>query len=107
MHNGTSYDKHVMGVAQFIDDIKMPEMAFAGFVRSPYAHARIKQIDFRAMPSSVIFSLSGKEIDKYSKPLPAYIYAKGDVRIPEWRCLAVETANFAGEAVAAIVSLDR
>ncbi len=106
MHNDTSNDKHVMGVAQYIDDIKMPEMVFAGFVRSPYAHARIKHINFRALPSSVIFSLNGKEIDKYAKPLPAYIYTKGDVRIPEWRCLAAETVNFAGEAVAAIVSID-
>ena len=107
MPRDASYDKHVRGAAEFVDDIKLPEMSFAGFVRSPYAHARIRNIDIRALHSSVIGSLTGKEIDKYTSPLPAYIYAKGDVRIPQWRCLAVETANFAGEPVAAIVATDR
>ena len=102
-----TYDKHVRGTAQFIDDIKLPRMAFAGFVRSPYAHAKIRSIDLRALHPSVIASLTGKEIDKHAKPLPAYIYAKSDVRVPEWKCLAVETANFSGEPVAAIVSTDR
>ena len=33
------------GDGQFIDDIHLPEMLHAAFVRSPYAHAKINRID--------------------------------------------------------------
>ena len=33
------------GDGQFIDDIHLPEMLHAAFVRSPYAHAKINSID--------------------------------------------------------------
>ena len=33
------------GEGQYIDDIHLPEMLHAAFVRSPYAHARIGKID--------------------------------------------------------------
>ena len=32
------------GQALFVDDVKLPNMAHAAFVRSPYAHARISII---------------------------------------------------------------
>jgi CO/xanthine dehydrogenase Mo-binding subunit len=35
----------LMGQALFTDDVQLPNMAHAAFVRSPYAHARIKSID--------------------------------------------------------------
>ena len=33
------------GRAQFIDDVSLPGMLHAAFLRSPYAHARLKSID--------------------------------------------------------------
>ena len=33
------------GQALFVDDVHLPGMAHAAFVRSPYAHARIASID--------------------------------------------------------------
>ena len=36
------------GKAQFIDDIELPGMLHAAFLRSDYAHARIKSIDVSA-----------------------------------------------------------
>ena len=35
----------VKGDAKFIPDIQLPKMLHAKFLRSPHAHARIKQID--------------------------------------------------------------
>jgi CO/xanthine dehydrogenase Mo-binding subunit len=43
----------VTGRAQFVDDLKMPEMLYGKILRSPYPHALIKTIDTRraeAMP---------------------------------------------------------
>ena len=107
MLRDATYCKHVTGTSQFVDDIKLPEMTYAGFARSPYAHARIGKIDFSALPPAIIAVLSGKDIDNYASPLPSYIYAKGEVNVPKWRCLASDTANFSGESVAAIVSTDK
>ena len=33
------------GRAQYVSDVTLPRMAHVVFVRSPYAHARIKSID--------------------------------------------------------------
>ncbi|MGH2625324.1 MAG: hypothetical protein ACRDHY_01575, partial [Anaerolineales bacterium] len=33
------------GQALFVDDVQLPGMAHAAFLRSPYAHARIRAID--------------------------------------------------------------
>jgi carbon-monoxide dehydrogenase large subunit len=33
------------GKGRFVDDIKLPEMLFAAFVRSPFAHAMLKSVD--------------------------------------------------------------
>ena len=39
-------DPHLLtGRALFVDDVNLPNMAHAAFVRSPYAHAHIKNID--------------------------------------------------------------
>ena len=37
--------KLVTGQGQFIDDLHLPGMLYARFVRSPHAHARIISID--------------------------------------------------------------
>ncbi|MDB5795995.1 MAG: hypothetical protein JWR25_2374 [Noviherbaspirillum sp.] len=51
----------VRGRGRFVDDLKMPGMLAAAFVRSPYAHAAINAIDTRAaleMPGVVaVFTL--------------------------------------------------
>ncbi|MFK4985666.1 hypothetical protein ACI4B7_27960, partial [Klebsiella pneumoniae] len=40
--------KLVEGRGQYVDDIVLPRMLYAAFVRSPHAHARIGKIDARA-----------------------------------------------------------
>jgi carbon-monoxide dehydrogenase large subunit len=34
------------GKAVYVDDVELPGMLYAGFVRSPYAHARVLKVDF-------------------------------------------------------------
>ena len=36
----------LQGRGAFIDDLRFPRLAHVAFFRSPYAHARIKQLDF-------------------------------------------------------------
>ena len=37
--------RFVQGKGNYVDDLKLPGMLYGDFVRSPYAHARIKKID--------------------------------------------------------------
>ncbi len=37
--------RFVQGQGNYVDDLKLPGTVFGDFVRSPYAHARIKSID--------------------------------------------------------------
>ena len=52
------------GRGKFADDIKLREMLYLRFVRSPYAHARIVSVDVSAAEalSGVFGSLTGTEI---------------------------------------------
>jgi aerobic carbon-monoxide dehydrogenase large subunit len=37
--------RFVQGKGNYVDDVKMPNMLYGDFNRSPYAHARIKKVD--------------------------------------------------------------
>jgi CO/xanthine dehydrogenase Mo-binding subunit len=38
--------RFITGKGNYTDDITLVGMTFAAFVRSPYAHARVKKVDF-------------------------------------------------------------
>ncbi|CAN0605871.1 unnamed protein product, partial [Ectocarpus sp. 12 AP-2014] len=40
--------RFIQGAGNYVDDVKLPGMVFGDFVRSPYAHARIKSINAEA-----------------------------------------------------------
>src|SRR5438105_3534691 len=46
--------RFITGRGQYVDDVKLPGMTHAAFVRSPHAHARIRKIDTSA-PGNVAF----------------------------------------------------
>jgi len=56
--------RFLLGKGRYTDDIVLPDQAYAVFVRSPYAHARIKSIDVaaaRGMPG-VLAVLTGDDV---------------------------------------------
>ena len=87
--------KKVTGQAQYVDDIIMPRMLYAQVKRSPYPHARILRIDTskaEALPG-VRSVITG---DCYTKRCGLYLEDKN--------FLAVGTAKYRGEAVAAVAA---
>ena len=47
-----SEDKRILtGTGQYVDDIQLPGMLHAAFLRSPIAHGRITSIDVNEAPS--------------------------------------------------------
>ncbi len=76
------------GAGSYTDDLKLPNMLFAAFLRSPYAHARIKNIDVtKALElPGVVYVLTGRET---AKQLVTWM-AKPGLRTPERLSLATD-----------------
>ncbi|WP_186526365.1 xanthine dehydrogenase family protein molybdopterin-binding subunit [Leekyejoonella antrihumi] len=95
------------GLARYLDDIELPRMLHAAFVRSPMAHARVVQIDVeevRGMPGVVgVFThgdLAGVGPIQAIGPRPEI---KSSLRA----VLADGKVRFVGEAVAVVVAESR
>jgi carbon-monoxide dehydrogenase large subunit len=93
------------GAASYTDDLKLPDMVYAAFLRSPYAHARIKSIDVtRARElSGVVYVLTGRETARQL----VYWMQKPGMRTPERLSLATDKVRFVGEPVVAIAATSR
>src|SRR3982075_3262614 len=63
-------DRLLRGRGKFADDIKLREMLYLRFVRSPYAHARIISIDTSSAEAvaGVVCTLTGPEIAQQTQP---------------------------------------
>src|SRR5437870_11273061 len=92
------------GRGKFADDIKLRDMLYLRFIRSPYAHANILSIDVSAAEAvpGVICTLTGAEIVPLTQP---FIEIGPDpfARIKDYP-LAVSKVRYQGEPVAAIVA---
>jgi 2-furoyl-CoA dehydrogenase large subunit len=92
------------GRGKFADDIKLREMLYLRFVRSPYAHAKIVSVDVSAAEAlpGVICVLTGAEIAKQTQP---FIEIGPDpfAKIKDYP-LAVSKVRYQGEPVAAVVA---
>src|SRR6266581_1508525 len=60
----------VRGCGKFIDDFKLPGMLHMRLVRSPYAHARVTNVDVSEAERhpGVICALAGGEVAKLTTP---------------------------------------
>ena len=92
----------VTGNAKYVADLSIPGMIEGKFLRSPYAHARIRSIDTaeaEAMPGvvTVLTSKDLKDIRTLHRP-------RQEQRPAGHR---PEPGDFAGQPVAAVAALDR
>jgi len=92
------------GRGKFADDIKLREMLYLRFVRSPYAHAKIISVDVAAAEAlaGVVGTLTGAEIAAQTQP---FIEIGPDpcAKIKDYP-LAVSKVRYQGEPVAAVVA---
>jgi carbon-monoxide dehydrogenase large subunit len=66
--------RYLRGEGRFVDDIKLPGMLHAAFVRSPHAHARIVAIRTEAARRlrGVAHVLTFADLERWMKPLPLF-----------------------------------
>ncbi len=93
------------GIATYVDDLRLPGMLHAAFVRSPHAHARIVRIDGAAAKkmTGVVGVFAGADVNAHCGTVPC---AAGmpDMKAPKHTALAGDRAYFVGHAVAVVVA---
>src|SRR5436190_8444821 len=99
----------LQGRGAFIDDLRFPRLAHVAFFRSPYAHARIKRLDFAAAQAApgVIAVVDGRAVAEYCTPWVAVLGHLKGIKSPPQHAIAIERACWQGEACAAIVAESR
>ncbi len=99
----------IRGKGHFTDDVRIPGLLTLKILRSPHAHARITGIDVskaRSMPG-VVAVYTGKDLVDKLAPVPtAWQPKNSDMKIPEYRALAIDTVRYVGDGVAAVVAID-
>ena len=93
------------GAGTYTDDLKLPNMVYAAFLRSPYAHARIRSIEVskaKELPG-VVYVLTGRETARNL----VYWMQKAGMRTPERMSLATDKVRFVGEPVVAVAAESR
>jgi aerobic carbon-monoxide dehydrogenase large subunit len=98
----------VQGLGHYVDDLKLDGMLHMVFVRSIYAHARVKSIDISGaekMPG-VVAVLTGADVKGKLGSVPCAAGIEG-LKVPEHPCLAIDETRYAGEPVAAVIATDR
>src|SRR5580693_3393298 len=99
------------GAGRYVDDIKLPGMLHAAFVRSPMAHARVLSVDVSAARDlpGVVAAFTGAELEEMTVPGPDALMALMGWTgpIPEFTLLATDKVRFAGDPVAIVVAESR
>ena len=100
--------RFLTGRTRYVDDIRLPRMVHAAFVRSPHAHAEIRAIRVAAAlgAEGVVGALSAEEAVRVTRPI------RCDSTFPEWKgtefpVLAWPRVRFVGQALAVVAASDR
>ncbi|MBL6960945.1 MAG: xanthine dehydrogenase family protein, partial [Anaerolineales bacterium] len=101
------------GQALFVDDVNLPKMLHAAFLRSPYAHAKIKDIDVSQalLREGVVAAYTASDLGDYWKPGPLLvppppikdIIFNERTQVP----LAKDKVRFAGEPIVMVLAESR
>ena len=102
------------GDGRFVDDVVLPGMLHAAFLRSPHAHARLTRVSVeraRAMPG-VLGVFVFEDLARWLKPLPLFgapppglaAAIHFDLRQAPQYALCRERARYVGEVVAMVVA---
>src|SRR5213593_2028341 len=106
--------RFITGRGQYVDDVKLPGMTYAAFVRSPHAHARIRAIDVsraRAHPG-VVAVFTGQDMTgvnslpcgwdlRKEKNIPGVVQ---DLAMVPHMPLTSDVARHVGDPVAVVIA---
>src|SRR6266704_1423367 len=106
--------RFITGQGRYVDDLKLPGMTYAAFVRSPHAHARIRKIDTAAAARhpGVVAVFTGKDMTgvnslpcgwdlRKAKNIPGVVQ---DLAIVPHMPLTSDAARHVGDPVAIVIA---
>src|SRR5262249_10130269 len=109
--------RFLRGEGRFVDDVTLPGVLHAAFLRSPHAHATIERIDNSAAKTlpGVIAVFTHADLARWMKPLPLFGAAppglaaavKFEIRQAAQYALAKDRVRYVGEIIAMVVATDR
>jgi aerobic carbon-monoxide dehydrogenase large subunit len=98
-------ERFLRGQAQYVGDMKLPDMLHAAFVRSVYAHGFLRGINAEAAKSApdVRAVITGADIDGETDPFP--VFGRDADLVPVLHpVLARDRVRYVGEPVALVVA---
>src|SRR5437762_3860304 len=95
--------RFIRGRGNYIDDLKLPGMLYLDIVRSPYAHARITNIDTEAALKipGVLAVITGKDLDKYGLAWMPTLMSDQQMVLP------IDTVKYQAQEVAGVIATSR
>ncbi len=108
--------RFLRGEARFVDDVKLPGLLHAAFLRSPHAHARIRGLrTAAAQRPGVAGVFAFGDLERWMAPLPLFgapppglaAAITFDLRQAPQHALCRERARYVGEIVAMVVADSR
>ena len=106
--------RFITGRGSYVDDLKLPGMTYAAFVRSPHAHARIKRIDTAAAKAhpGVVAVFTGSDMKgvnslpcgwdlRKAKNIPGVVQ---DLAMVPHMPLTSDVARHVGDPVAVVIA---
>ncbi|WP_172327312.1 xanthine dehydrogenase family protein molybdopterin-binding subunit [Mangrovicoccus sp. HB161399] len=106
--------RFITGKGKYTDDVRMENQAYAAFVRSPHAHAKVTGIDGAAAlaEEGVIAVLTGPELvgDGIGNIITGWAITSKDgtpMKVGAWSALATDTVRYVGDAVAVVIAETR
>jgi carbon-monoxide dehydrogenase large subunit len=99
----------LVGQGRFVDDLHLPRMVHAAFVRSPHAHARITRVDVSraAAAPGVVAVLTAGEAARLCRPWRGILTDYVGMKTAPQHALALDKVRYVGEPVVAIAATDR
>jgi 2-furoyl-CoA dehydrogenase large subunit len=90
----------------FIDDLTLPGVAHAAYMRSPYARAKIRHIDARrALAHPGVYAvITGEDVAQLTRPQRGRVPLPNSPRV---YAVAYEQVRYVGEPVVGIAAVDR
>ena len=103
--------RFITGGGRYTDDMVVPGMKHAAFVRSPHAHAAIRKIDSRAAEAipGVIAVFTGRQLkaDGIGNLICGWAITSKDgspMNMGAWEPMATSTVRYVGNAVAVVIA---
>jgi carbon-monoxide dehydrogenase large subunit len=97
------------GRGNYIADVRLPGMTHAGFLRSPFPHARIRSIDASAAREApgVVAVYTGSDMEAFVSHGPLGVLAMTGGGGPAFTMLATDKVRLVGDLVALVIAETR